>query len=58
MQPLFSGFFRLFSSGSSISYAASRRTRRKSISFSNWIYRFLSAEGAKASPWGEAGKNL
>jgi hypothetical protein len=22
------------------------------------IYRFLSAEGAKASPWGEAGKNL
>ena len=36
MQPLFSGFFRLFSSGSSISYAASRRMRRKSISFSNW----------------------
>jgi hypothetical protein len=22
------------------------------------IYRSLSAEGAKASPWGEAGKNL
>jgi hypothetical protein len=36
----------------------SEKEKKKQCRFQIGIYRSLSAEGAKASPWGEAGKNL